>query len=185
MFWNAHGLGSQRAIRDLKRLIDESNPVLVFVCETKVTTSQSRLWSYIFEFDGMFIVDCQCRKGGLILMWRGPVSVDIQSYSLGHIDCIVKNGDSKWRFTGFYVNPVMSLRPHSRLLLRRLAGIPELKSLLWLVGGDFNEILFYWEKMGGQSRVPSQMAGFADTLDDCGLKDLNFKGNQFTWCNTH
>lgn len=70
------------------------------------------------------------------------MDITIRSYFPGHIDCIIKEGMKEWRFTGFYGNPIASLRKFSGQLLRRLAGLQELKHLPWLVGGDFNEILF-------------------------------------------
>lgn len=77
--------------------------------------------------------------------------MNIQSYSKGHFDCIVKYEEKSWRFTGFYGNPVAPLRKVSWQFLRRLAGIYELKFIPWIVGGDFYEILFESEKVGGGS----------------------------------
>lgn len=44
------------------------------------------------------------------MLWREPFEVSIQSFSGGHIDRVVKYGELRWRFTGFYGNPVISLR---------------------------------------------------------------------------
>ncbi|XP_075499819.1 uncharacterized protein LOC142538372 [Primulina tabacum] len=101
----------------------------------------------------------------------------------GYIDCLVKEGSTQWRFIGFYGNPVTSMRTQSWQLIRRLAGIHELSSLPWLVGGDFNEILFDSEKFGGMLRANAQMTEFSNTLDDCGLCDILARGDRFTWCN--
>ncbi|XP_073152580.1 uncharacterized protein [Henckelia pumila] len=116
LVWNARGLGNQRAIRDLKRLIADK---------------------------------------------------------------------THWPFTGFYGNPILSQRKLSWQLLRRLEGIHELKNLPWLIGGDFNEILFESEKMGGQRRSIVQMTAFSNVMEDCGLHDLGCTGDPFTWCNKH
>lgn len=118
-----------------------------------------------------------------MLLWKEPVEVHIQSYSAGHIDCIIQNGSLLWRFTGFYGNPVISLRYSSWQLLRRIASIHELKHLPWVVGGDFNDILYDSEKMGGVTRPFAQLQDFADAIADCGLQDLSALGNLFTWCN--
>lgn len=105
--WNARGLGNQHAIRDLRCLLDERNPALVF------NVSQCWMWTNLFKFDGIFAVDCNKRKGGLILMWRDPLTVTIKSYSEGHMDCIIESDSHLWRFTGFYGNPTAALRCHS------------------------------------------------------------------------
>lgn len=103
-------------------------------------------------------------------------------FSYGHIDCIVTHGAcivthgaKRWRFTGFYENPIAAQRSHSWKLLKRLAGIPELKALPWVVGGEFNEILFYFGKRGGIPRGASQLSVLSDILEDCGLRDLKCK----------
>lgn len=46
-------------------------------------------------------MDSDGRRGGLMILWRGPFDVNIQSYSKGHIDCIVKHEGRNWRFTWF------------------------------------------------------------------------------------
>jgi hypothetical protein len=53
--------------------------------------------------------------------------------------------------------------------------------LPWVVIGDFNEIAFSHEKDGGNDRPPSYMQVFREALDDCGLEDLGFSGDPFTW----
>lgn len=80
-------------------------------------------------------------------------------FSQGHTDCTVRERDKNWRFSGFYDNRDASFRFHSWELLRRLAGIRELKGLPWLVGGDFNEIYFDSKKLGGNHQPSTQMQG--------------------------
>jgi hypothetical protein len=50
-----------------------------------------------------------------------------------------------------------------------------------LIIGDFNEILFSTEKEGGNPRPQGFMDAFRDALMDCGLEDLAFSGDAFTW----
>jgi hypothetical protein len=53
----------------------------------------------------------------------------------------------------------------------------------WLVAGDFNEILYQWEKEGGVPRPQIAMDRFKAILEDCDLGDLGFVGDAFTWRN--
>lgn len=55
----------------------------------------------------------------------------------------------------------------------------------WCCAGDFNEILEQAEKDGAGPRRESQMVGFREALEDCGLCDLGFTGPKFTWSNRH
>lgn len=63
-------------------------------------------------------------------------------------------------------------------LIRRLC---DMDNLPWLMGGDFNEIMFDYEKNGGYYRARNLLEEFRNTLDDCHLKDMGFSGNIFTW----
>lgn len=49
--------------------------------------------------------------------------------------------------------------------------------------GGFNEITRAYEKLGGSIRSKRQMQEFRDVLDECGFKDLGYKGGKFMWCN--
>lgn len=53
----------------------------------------------------------------------------------------------------------------------------------WIVGGDFNETLLHEEKEGGDPVWESQLQMFRNAMDDCGLQDLDFEGDMFTWSN--
>ena len=53
----------------------------------------------------------------------------------------------------------------------------------WVVFGDFNEITHQHEKIGWLERDVNQVKGFKECLSRCGLFDLGFVGQRFTWCN--
>ena len=55
--------------------------------------------------------------------------------------------------------------------------------LSWIVFGDFNEISHPDEKLGGLDRDTRQMREFRECLNRCGLFDLGFVGQRYTWCN--
>jgi endonuclease/exonuclease/phosphatase family metal-dependent hydrolase len=56
------------------------------------------------KHDGMFVVDCVRRSGGLVLLWKEEVQVTIQNYSRRHINAIIKldRDGVELKFTGFY-----------------------------------------------------------------------------------
>ena len=53
----------------------------------------------------------------------------------------------------------------------------------WLYFGDFNEILQSEEKQGGLPKPLALMLNFREALLYCGLVDLGYQGNIFTWTN--
>lgn len=144
--WNARGLGNKRAFHDLRLLVAERHPDLLFICETKMCASQCQRWKFLLKFDGHFIVDSNRGSGGLMLLWKDSFDIQIKSFSQGHIDCVIRHSQITWRFTGFYGNPVVALRSSSWELIRRLFSMSELAHLPWLLGGDFNEIMYAHEK---------------------------------------
>ncbi|KAK6164360.1 hypothetical protein DH2020_001224 [Rehmannia glutinosa] len=133
-------------------------------------------------FDGLFIVNCEGKSGGLMLLWKIPLIVTIRSYSVGHVDCVVNDGDKEWRFMGFYGHPEVSKRRHSWDLMRKLASIEELKNLP-LSWGDFNEICSHKEKMGGRRKPESHIDEFNKVIEECELREIYGKGDWFTWVN--
>ena len=111
--------------------------------------------------------------GGLALLWRDGVDVDIQTSSSHHIDALIKQEGVAWRFTGFYGHPITSRRRESWDLLRQLHAS---FSFPWLLLGDFNEILLLDEYWGSGSRPYNQIAKFSRVVKDCLLMDLGCEG---------
>ncbi|XP_075660563.1 uncharacterized protein LOC142630448 [Castanea sativa] len=132
-------------------------------------------------FANGLIIPSYGRSGGLALLWKKEIKVDVQSYSERHVDAIIfEDSGFKWRITGFYGNPKSHRRKESWELLKILSKKFQLP---WLCFGDFTEIVSMSEKMGGAQRSQRQMGGFREAINYCGFKDLGFCGPDFTWCN--
>jgi hypothetical protein len=178
--WNYRRLENLWAILDLCRLVKEKRPNLVFLMETKLQVHCLESIKVRVGFGSVFVVDCVGQSGGLALMWKGELSVEIQNYSCFHINAIVRTeaNSPPWKFTAFYGHPIAHKRKESWSLLRHLESFhPE----SWLCMGDFNEITHESEKFGARCKPISQMAEFR--LEKCHLKDLGFVGPKFTWWN--
>lgn len=87
-------------------------------------------------FDGLFIVDPICHKGGLTLFWKIAREVEIVNYSMRHICALVHIGvlENPWMFIGFYGNPDRDLRAGSWSLLSHINSLVPYE---WLYMGDF------------------------------------------------
>ena len=150
--------------------------------ETKVT--QARMLNLGrrlgLKFD--IAVDCKGKSGGLALLWKEEVEVNIRSYSEGHIDAMIRdeNEGEAWGFTGFYGNPKQEERMNSWTLMKRLSHG---RTGQWICTGDFNELMFQHEKQGGLERSQRQMQEFREAVEYVELHDLGFEGPAFTWCN--
>lgn len=121
------------------------------------------------------------RSDRLSLLWKKDISVRVKSFSRYHIDACTQEIDLvEWRFSGVYGYPNASSRHNTLSLIRSLNS-----SALcpWLLGGDFNELLYLHEKRGGRPLPYTQIEDFRTILDDCSLQDLGFQGPRYTWCN--
>ena len=122
------------------------------------------------------------KSGGLAFLWKQYADVSVESYSNSHIDAVVldPSTNKKWRATGFYGHLDANQRHKSWQLLNTLYSR---LNLPWVVFGDFNEITHLEEKSGWAERDAHQMRAFCNSLETCGLRDLGFIGQRFTFCN--
>lgn len=56
---------------------------------------------------------------------------------------------------------------------------------LWLVAGDFNEVLFFHEKIGRKQMSEALMENFREAFEFCSLQDVGLSGDYFNWSNKH
>lgn len=56
-------------------------------------------------------------------------------------------------------------------------------SLPWLCGGYFNKVLSHDEKTENHAHSNAHIVVFREVLSDCGLQDIGFLRNPFTWTN--
>lgn len=101
-----------------------------------------------------------------------------------YIDGEVEEEDgSVWCLTGFYGEPKSDKKERSWSAMRALNAASAVVRRPWLCLGDFNEVLFGYEKEGGMVKAQSCMDKFRESLELCGLSDLGFVGDMFTWRN--
>lgn len=67
------------------------------------------------KFKNGLVVPSRGKSGGLAMLWKEEVKLDIQTYSSSHVDAWVNGGDTVgwWHLTGFYGELDMSKRPDS------------------------------------------------------------------------
>ena len=122
------------------------------------------------------------RSGGLAMLWKKVINLDIMGYAGNYIDAIVTESISslKQRITGFYRHPETHKRKESWDQLRALNKKFQLS---WMCFGDFNEVLSMTEQMRGMQRPQRQMDEFQATINECGFKNLGYNGPDYTWYN--
>ena len=162
----------------LGKLVQQWNPIIIFLSEKKIKKKAMEKINFV---NGL-IVPRKGRGGGLAMLWKREVALEIMGYSRNHIDAIISKQDSgfKWRMTSFYENSETHRRHES---WDELVALNRKFQLPWLCYGDFNEILSREEKMGGAPRPQRQMDGFREVVNTCGFKNLGYCSPDFTWCN--
>lgn len=119
--------------------------------ETKVYKTKLGKLKHMLDFQCLFTVDSIGHGGGLALMWKDDIPLEIHSFSQRHINCWITTptSESPWMFTCSYEHPVTYKRVEGNNILHYLHS---LQPLMWLCLRDFNEILFHSEKFGGARR---------------------------------
>ena len=101
--WNVRGLGNQRTIHELASLMWAQDPAVMFLVETWADEDRLTKLCNDLHFDEKWVVPRITRAGGLALLWKNSVQIDVDSSSLNYIDVIVNKGkDDSWRFIGIY-----------------------------------------------------------------------------------
>lgn len=96
----------------------------------------------------------------------------------GGVASVVSGQIDPWRLSYFYGEAQTHLRHNTWDTMRNLATLHDMP---WVCLGDFNEVLRHDEHDGIGTRSQSQIQGFRDAVDDCGLLDLGFVGKMWTY----
>ncbi|XP_071722612.1 uncharacterized protein [Rutidosis leptorrhynchoides] len=82
-----------------------------------------------------------------------------------------------------YLSTCAGCVPTRQHLWDELRQISHYNTLPWVCAGDFNEIIYRWEKVGKRPANQHRMHSFCELLNDCSLMDVASKGCAFTWVN--
>ncbi|KAA3454975.1 reverse transcriptase [Gossypium australe] len=153
---------------------------MVFFMETKIYDKRMEGIRRRCGFVNGIDIGAEGTRGGLCLAWKEDFMISLKTFSRNHIDVLIEecNVSGVWRFTGFYGSPYANNQNDSWNLLKTLG---QGQRYLWMVCGNFNEIMYSFEKKEGQPREKKKMAAFCKVLEECQLLDLGFQGRCFTW----
>ena len=87
-------------------MVSNKDPKILFLMEKKLEKILMERIGRKMQFKNIFVVPRVNMGGGLALLWREEIKLDIQTYSDCHIEAFINHGmDNAWRFTGFYGDP--------------------------------------------------------------------------------
>jgi exonuclease III len=180
--WNPRGLRNGLAVQGLLDLQKKEDPDVLFLSETKLDQKRLECFRWKLGMPNMIVKNCEGQSGGLAVFWKREIQLRVVGFiSRYHIDMQITESDGfVWRFTGIYGDPRSDGKENTWKLMRTLK---QQNNKPWLCIGDFNEVLYAWEKEGGVPRPQSCMDKFKEALEVCELDDLGFVGDAFTWRN--
>ena len=138
----------------------EQAPAVCFFMETRLDKKgfKKHCGNLDFSYPNQVIVKKPNSGGGLALLWKHEVMVDVINYTEHHILAkVVEKDGFQWYLTGFYGWSEVSQKPKSWALLSYLASFIDGP---WLCIGDFNAVLHSSEKLSSRPPIYSQMDEF-------------------------
>ncbi|KAG2303409.1 hypothetical protein Bca52824_032060 [Brassica carinata] len=130
------------------------------------------------NFSGYFSVPPVGSSGGLSLLWRDTVTVDVLKDSPNIIDAEIKFKGTSSFVSFIYGAPAVGNRSAFWNSVSQMARDEDTP---WLLTGDFNEILNNQEKEGGPERWEGSFTAFRSFVSHNGLWDLKHSGNHLSW----
>ncbi|XP_050212592.1 uncharacterized protein LOC126664301 [Mercurialis annua] len=181
MCWNCQGLGSALTVKNLKMLCRSNSPDVVFLMETKNSISKIKKVFAYCEFSNVMAIDPIGKSGGLCLVWKDELDLQIQHTSNNFIICTISitNGPSfDSIFCHLYCNII-----HRRAQFQYLQSIRDRMLGPVLCAGDLNDYLLPSEKKGGNAFKLENHVDFTTFMECMEFRDLGFAGPPFTWSN--
>ena len=179
--WNCQGLGNSWTVRSFHKLVKDQAPTTCFLMETRLDREGFEYHCRELPYPNKFLVKKPNGGGGLALIWKAEVQLDVINFTEHHIIArVVEDDGFAWMLTCFYEWLEASQKHKSWALFNHLRSFVDCP---WCCIGDFNAIISSIEK---QSRFPppfKQMDEFRAALDACNLVDLGYVGYPYTWNN--
>ena len=173
--WNCQGIGSPLTVEALKELRKSYDPQFLFLMETKNKEEKLEMLRRRNGFEKGVYVEPEGLSGGLAVWWKGQDEVKILGTCKNLIDMEIEEEGSGKQCRAFWVYGPTDFEERQEVWKlmwekRRNIEIP------WLCVGDFNDILYEYEKEGGKRRAAKKIKGFRQMVENCKLIDLQFKG---------
>ncbi|MBA0552383.1 hypothetical protein Golob_023199, partial [Gossypium lobatum] len=154
--WNCRGIGNPVIVRELRQLLVENDPEVIFLCETKVHANKLVSIRSKCRIEGCLAINAIGKSGGLFMVW--------------------KEGKR------FYGNVDPNKRQSSWDMLRKIGKSVKEK---WIIEGNFNAILNNVEKDEGMRKQKMLIDDFQAIVDELLLVDLKTDKGWFTWVNNN
>ncbi|CAI9114900.1 OLC1v1015718C1 [Oldenlandia corymbosa var. corymbosa] len=172
------GAGSKEFHRAFSDTISQYKPDVMAVLEPRIGGKRADDVVKISGFDRSFRIEAQGFAGGIWILWRDRVDVEIFKCHKQFLHTALKCGEERFFMTFVYASPNVQRR---RSLWHELESLAASVHGPWLLGGDFNSLLRSSEKQGGSQRVQCVNVGFAEWFFNNNMCEPCTDGSKFTW----
>ncbi|XP_028789589.1 uncharacterized protein LOC114745600 [Neltuma alba] len=180
--WNCQGLGSSLTGKNLQFLCSKFRPSLVFLMETRVKMEKIEKWRRRLNFQNKIYVELVGIGGGLAVWWNDDLQLNFIKSDKNMIYLKVLKGlEMEFGFLTLVYGPPKE--QDRRKWWGRLKNLNPGNAVPWLCCGDFNDLLFDFEKEGENTRDLNSLTEFQNFMTQCDMEDLGAKGLAFTWSN--
>ncbi|KAK1321159.1 hypothetical protein QJS10_CPA03g00797 [Acorus calamus] len=179
--WNIRGVKGPDKQLHLKAFLQRHKPLLVSLLETKLDDSSLSILQRKLGFYPSFIAAPEAR---ICLLWHpDQIEVQVIESSRQHLHCSVlyKQSNEKILVTSIYASNSSAERQDLWATIKRISG--SVGNRCWIVGGDFNEVRFSHEKVGGHPVHSRRLRRFNSCLLHSGIEDLRSIGHTMSWSN--
>jgi exonuclease III len=183
LIWNVRGLNDKARRDNLRKVVDDAQPAVVCLQETKLShISERDIISFLGQDSTSFVfLPAQQTCGGILIAWRDS-SFTVSHHRVHRHSVSVQfsnNEDPAWWFTGVYGPQRDDEKLHFLEELRKIhADCPG----PWMLAGDFNMI--YCSKDKNNENINRAMMGrFRRFVNDFDLKEIPLLGRRYTWSN--
>lgn len=119
-----------------------------------------------------------CGGGGLTLLWKNEVELEVLLSNHNFIDTKIKYKESHFYATFVYREPNLTKR---KLVWDILCAIAQHRNDPWFLTRDFNEIADNSEKNRESTRAENTFVDFRSFIFASNLYDLQHSGNFLSW----
>ena len=176
--WNCRGISNASTVRALGAQIKRARPDVVFLSETKTNEKCMEFVKSSVKFDNKFIVEAKGSAGGLCILWKNSMSLNVVDFDKNLIAVKIADQCYEWLLVGFYGPSYHSKKSKA---WGNLFALLESHQGPWAWIGDFNFIINDDEQIGGNKRGSSATNYLKELLFKFNVVDLGYSGNKFTW----
>ena len=182
--WNCQGAGNEMFCDHAYELYRRHQPNMLIIIKPRIAEARAQAVIDTLPYTHSHRVDPTGYSRGIWMLWNESPTffVEIITRSEHSIHALVKVQSLSVSFllTAVYAPPQFYKRNFFWEYLQNLALHV---SLLWVLLGDFNDMILDEEKLGGLLVNRTRMSAFRNCMDNCGLIDLGFHGPRYTWTN--